>query len=118
MDELKAAEHELRRELSHRKHEMRTLQDDVNKTSRRSQLVSRELNTVNEQLDTLQVSLSLSHVGYTASCGRLSLNSTGPTRTSSPTFARGSGERGGLMGWQVLSDFGELWPTFSGSTNF
>ena len=25
---------------------------------------------------------------------------------------------GGIRGQQVLSDFGELWPTFSGSTNF
>ena len=61
MDELKSAESELRREISHRKHEIKTLQEDVDRSTRRGQLVERELHSINQQINDINVRLSVAH---------------------------------------------------------
>ena len=58
-DELKSAEHELRKEISQRKQEIKTLKDDVENTVRQNHLIAEELESANEQINTSRV-----HVAY------------------------------------------------------
>ena len=58
-EELKLAEHELRRELSQRKHEVRALTDELDKSTRRGQLTARDLNSVNQQINATKVNYLL-----------------------------------------------------------
>jgi len=55
VDALKSVEQELRREISQRKQETRALGDELDKSARRCQLSSQELNGVNQQIAAIKV---------------------------------------------------------------
>jgi len=57
VDELKSAEHELRREISKRKHEIAMLNDELDSAERHSQLITEQIQTATERTRTLKVCL-------------------------------------------------------------
>jgi len=54
-DELKSADHELRKEISHRKQEIKTLKEDLANAVRQNQLLMEELDSVKTQIRSSKV---------------------------------------------------------------
>jgi len=56
--ELKSVDHDLRKEIVQRKHEIKTLNEELEKQTRQNQLITEELDNINDQTNMLQVSVS------------------------------------------------------------
>jgi len=54
LDELKSADHELRKEITHRKHEISRLEEDLERTIHHNQLVEKETESSLEQITVLK----------------------------------------------------------------